>query len=59
MDVHDDFNIVVWTKYKLDEELENKAVIEKIERRFSTLLPMIKLDFIMFTNPPPPPPEED
>ncbi|KRX01797.1 hypothetical protein PPERSA_00507 [Pseudocohnilembus persalinus] len=48
--VSENFNICVWTKYKLDEIMENKSIIEKIERRFSSLLPLIKLDFIMLVS---------
>ena len=47
MEVSNNFNVCVWSKYKIDEEIESKKIIEKIERRFSNIIPMIKIDLIM------------
>ncbi len=50
VDVSKDFGIVVWTKFKLDDTLDTKKIIEKLERRFNSIIPLIKIDFIMVTN---------
>ena len=44
-----DFRICTWTKFKVDQNVDYKKVIEIIERRLSTILPMIKIDFIVHT----------
>lgn len=46
-----DFNIIAWTKYKIDQNVEPKMIIDKIERHFQSIIPIIKIDFIMFTKP--------
>lgn len=50
MAVSNDFSLAVWSKYKVDQSLDSKKIIEKIERRFSSIIPMIKIDLIMLTT---------
>ncbi|KAL4493592.1 hypothetical protein ABPG72_004085 [Tetrahymena utriculariae] len=50
MVVSNDFTLAVWSKYKIDDSVDNKKIIEKIERRFSSIIPMIKIDLIMITQ---------
>lgn len=52
MEISKDFSLAVWSKYKLDQDLDNKKIIEKIERRFSSIIPIIKIDLIMLISPP-------
>eukprot|EP01016_Furgasonia_blochmanni_P025115 TRINITY_DN2707_c0_g1_i28.p1 TRINITY_DN2707_c0_g1~~TRINITY_DN2707_c0_g1_i28.p1 ORF type:complete len:132 (-),score=50.59 TRINITY_DN2707_c0_g1_i28:262-657(-) len=44
------FHIILWSKYKIDEELETKKIIEKFERRFSSILPVPKLDLLLLSD---------
>jgi len=47
MKTNNEYNIVIWSKFKVDSTLEAKKIIEKFERRFSSILPTLKLDLIM------------
>jgi len=42
-----DYAIAAWSKYTIDETFDNKKIIEKIERRFSSIIPMAKIDLII------------
>lgn len=48
---NDKFSTVVWTKHRItDNKSNDKMVTEAVEKRFDTVLPLIKIDFIMLTN---------
>ena len=44
------FQMILWSKFKIDQELDNKNIIEKFERRFSTVLPVNKIDLVMISE---------
>jgi len=44
------YNLLIWSKFRIDSELEFKKLMEKFERRFSSILPMINLDMIIITT---------
>lgn len=45
------FSTAVWTKHRISDNKSNdKVVMEALEKRFDTVLPLIKIDFILLTN---------
>jgi len=42
-----EFNFAIWSKFRVGGDLESKKIIEKFERRFSSILPTTKLDLIL------------
>lgn len=48
--IKEDFNIAAWTKFRVNDNPTNdKIVIEQVEKRFDSVLPLIKFDYIMLT----------
>lgn len=46
--IHPNFKIAVWSKYKVEDGLDKNKMKDQIERRFSILLEMPKIDMIIF-----------
>lgn len=49
-EVSQDFNVAIWTKHRVAEEMDNKQVIEKLQKRFDSVVPMIKVDFLFLNK---------
>jgi hypothetical protein len=48
--VSTDFSTAVWTKHRVfDNKSNDKVVIEEIEKRFDSVIPLVKVDYIMLT----------
>lgn len=48
--MHKDFNVAVWTKHRFnDNKANDKVVLEQLEKRFDSVLPLIKIDYLMLT----------
>lgn len=45
--VHEEFHVVAWTKHRLDSAANDKILLEQLEKRFDSVLPLVKVDFIM------------
>lgn len=39
--------LIVWSKLKIDQDLDNIKILEKFERRFSSLIPLPKMDLLL------------
>ena len=46
--IHPDFKIAIWSKYKVDDGLDKNKMKDQIERRFSILLDLSKIDMIIY-----------
>lgn len=49
--IADDYLLVVWSKIKLGEGLQEEQIREKLQMRFESILPFIKLDIVMCVSP--------
>ena len=48
--VHKDFAVAVWTKQRFQDNKSNdKVVLEQLEKRFDSVLPLVKIDYVMLT----------
>ncbi len=48
--MHKDFAVAVWTKHRLQDSKSNdKVVLEQLEKRFDSVLPLVKIDYLMLT----------
>jgi hypothetical protein len=45
-EINSEYLIAVWSKLKLGEELNEERIREKLQLRFETILPFIKIDII-------------
>jgi hypothetical protein len=46
--MHANFRVVMWSKFKVDDGIDKNKMKDQIERRFGVLLPLEKLDMIIF-----------
>lgn len=44
------FHICVWSKVKYSEKLKNDLIREKVEKRFESVIPFIKIDVVYLEN---------
>lgn len=49
-EVSNSYLIGVWSKVKLGEELNEERIREKLQLRFETILPFIKIDIIFVVS---------
>ena len=49
--INNDYLLAVWSKIKLDQGLNEERVREKLQLRFETILPFIKIDIIFVVAP--------
>jgi hypothetical protein len=50
--INNDYLLAVWSKVKLDQALNEERVREKMQLRFETILPFIKIDIIFIVAAP-------
>ena len=48
--VSDSYVLGVWSKVKLSEELREERIREKLQLRFESILPFIKIDIIFVVS---------
>jgi hypothetical protein len=48
--VNPEFKVVVWSKMRIDDGTEMNKVRDRIEKRFSILLPLQNLDIILINK---------
>ena len=46
----DNFQVFIWSKYKIDEKLDNEQVINKFKYRFGQILNLPKIDLILYVK---------
>jgi hypothetical protein len=46
--MHANFRVVMWSKFKVDDGIDKNKMKDQIERRFGVLLPLEKVDMIIF-----------
>jgi len=46
----DNFQVFIWSKYKIDEKLDNEQVINKFKHRFGQILNLPKIDLILYVK---------
>lgn len=49
--INSNYLLAVWSKIKLDQGLNGERVREKLQLRFETILPIIKIDIIFIVAP--------
>ena len=53
-DVAKHFHLMVWSKFRIAEDQEDNKMIEKFEHRFQSILPIQKIDLILYVTTGPP-----
>lgn len=48
--INNDYLIAVWSKIKLAEDLNEERIREKLQLRFETILPFIKIDILFIVG---------
>jgi hypothetical protein len=46
--MHANFRVVMWSKFKVDDGIDKNKMKDQIERRFGVLLPLEKVDMIIY-----------
>ena len=46
-DIHQNYKLIVWTKFKVDQNIKEDFLRDKLQIRFEKIIPFIKMDSLM------------
>jgi len=49
-EIHENFGVALWSKFKLNDDLSTKDKKEKIDRKFRTLFSLDKVDMLIWNR---------
>ena len=46
-DIHQNYKLIVWTKFKVDQNIKEDFLRDKLQTRFEKIIPFIRMDSLM------------